>query len=75
MLLLGFAGLIDVVIIRPECNMEAQGYPRGSCATESPEGLKPACQVTLRFDGGKWYRLIEAAHLSRPEDYFSIYQS
>ena len=37
--------------------------------------MKPACQATLRFEGGKWYRLIEAAHLSRPEDYFSIYRS
>ena len=61
--------------LEPKCNMEAQGYPRGACLTETPEGLKPACQATLRFEGGKWYRLIEAAHLSRPEDYFSIYQS
>ncbi len=55
--------------------MEAQGYPRGSCATETPEGLKPACQVTLKYEGGLWFRLIEAIHLSRPEDYLSIYQS
>lgn len=58
-----------------KCNMEAQGYPRGSCATETPEGFKPACQATLRREGDTWYRLIEAIHLSRPEDYLSIYQS
>lgn len=37
--------------------------------------FKPACMSTLRRDGDVWYRLVRAAHLSRPEDYFSIYQS
>jgi pyruvate-formate lyase-activating enzyme len=55
--------------------MEEQGYKAGSCRTRIPRGSRPACEVTLRQSGGQWFRLIESAHLSRPEDYFSIYQS
>ncbi|MCS7139661.1 MAG: radical SAM protein [Candidatus Nezhaarchaeota archaeon] len=55
--------------------MEGQGYLRGSCETETPEGLRRACQVTLKREKGSWFRLIEAIQLSRPEDYLSIYQS
>ncbi len=41
-----------------------------------PDGsLQPACKATLKREGGKWLRLIKAIHLSRPEDYLSIYQS
>lgn len=29
----------------------------------------------LRYRDGKWHRLIKAMHLSRPEDYLSVYQS
>ncbi|MFW9825521.1 MAG: radical SAM protein, partial [Candidatus Thorarchaeota archaeon] len=35
----------------------------------------PACQATLKFEGGQYHRVIKSLHLSRPEDYFSIYQS
>jgi len=34
-----------------------------------------ACQVSLRWEGNVPFRLIKSAHLSRPEHYFSIYQS
>ncbi len=34
-----------------------------------------ACRVTLRWEGNVPLRLIKSAHLSRPEHYFSIYQS
>lgn len=58
------------------CAMELQGYPRGSCSTLAEDGSRhPACQVTLKREKGKWWRRIEAVHLSRPEDYLSIYQS
>ncbi len=58
------------------CAMELQGYPRGSCSTLTEDGARyPACEVTLKREGGKWWRRIEAVHLSRPEDYLSIYQS
>ena len=35
----------------------------------------PACQATLKNVNGKPYRLITSIHLSRPENYLSIYQS
>jgi len=37
--------------------------------------LSRACQVTLKWEEDVPFRLIEASHLSRPEHYFSIYQS
>jgi pyruvate formate lyase activating enzyme len=57
------------------CNLEAQNYTRGSCLTDT--GKKPvlACKSTLRKKDGTVVRLIKSAHLSRPEHYFSVYQS
>lgn len=37
--------------------------------------MLPACEATLREREGRLERLIEAVHLSRPENYLSIYQS
>ncbi len=34
-----------------------------------------ACEATLKEEGGRISRLIESIHLSRPENYLSIYQS
>ncbi len=34
-----------------------------------------ACEATLKEAGGRISRLIESVHLSRPENYLSIYQS
>ncbi|MHA1381264.1 MAG: hypothetical protein ACTSRG_23095 [Candidatus Helarchaeota archaeon] len=48
----------------------------GKCFTNLMDGsTKPACQVTLKYENNKWHRLIKSYHLSRPEDYLSIYQS
>ena len=56
--------------------MVEQGYPPGKCGVKMPDGtMKPACQATLKRRNGVWSRVITSAHLSRPEDYFSIYQS
>jgi pyruvate-formate lyase-activating enzyme len=56
--------------------MVDQGGAVGECLVEMPEGrARVACQATLREEEGKFSRLIESAHLSRPEHYFSIYQS
>jgi pyruvate-formate lyase-activating enzyme len=55
--------------------MVEQGFEPGACGIQTPSGVKPACETTLRRRGGTWFRLIASAHLSRPEDYFSIYQS
>ena len=58
------------------CNMVKQGYNKGSCEVILKDKSKlPACQATLRFEDGQYHRVIKSLHLSRPEDYFSIYQS
>ncbi|MFX0034782.1 MAG: radical SAM protein [Candidatus Hermodarchaeota archaeon] len=58
------------------CNMIKQGYQKGACETTLKDNLKkPACQATLRYIKNQYHRVISAMHLSRPEDYFSIYQS
>ncbi len=57
------------------CNLIAQGYPQGSCWVEVEGGKLLACEATIkRADNGP-LRLISAIHLSRPENYLSIYQS
>jgi pyruvate formate lyase activating enzyme len=58
------------------CAMVDQGYGVGDCLVEVPEGRRQrACLATLRRKKGTYSRLIKSAHLSRPEHYFSIYQS
>ncbi|MFX1298399.1 MAG: radical SAM protein [Promethearchaeota archaeon] len=58
------------------CKMKEQGFPMGKCLTNLLDGSKkPACEATLREKDGLFSRVITSAHLSRPEDYFSIYQS
>lgn len=57
------------------CRLKDEGLSPGSCATDTPDGPKVACEATLRWKDGKPERLIEAIHLSRPEHYLSIYQS
>lgn len=60
-----------------KCPLKEQGLDPGACLTRTVDGqLKPACQVTLRRNKeGQFDRLIKSMHLSRPEDYFSVYQS
>ncbi len=58
------------------CELLAQGYPMGACLVEGEGGSqRPACELTLREEGGELRRLIKSIHLSRPENYLSIYQS
>ncbi|MGE5310845.1 MAG: radical SAM protein [Nitrospirota bacterium] len=57
------------------CPLIRQGYKPGSCQVEMGADFLPACEATLRFEDGRWERLIASTHLSRPENYFSIYQS
>ena len=58
------------------CTMVDQGYETGDCLVEMPAGRRQrACRATLREEGGTFSRPIKSAHLSRPEHYFSIYQS
>jgi pyruvate formate lyase activating enzyme len=57
--------------------MIEQGFSRGSCNVKTKEGDElPACRSTLQYTEETGYRrVITSLHLSRPEDYFSIYQS
>ncbi len=58
------------------CNMIKLGYEMGACLTTTLENKKlPACLSTLKREEGQFFRVIKSMHLSRPEDYFSIYQS
>ena len=59
-----------------KCLLADQGVPRGDCLTITPSGEKiQACEVTLRQTNGQYERVIKSMHLSRPEDYFSVYTS
>ncbi len=57
------------------CRLKEQGLSIGSCLVEADKKHSPACQVTLKYRNHQPYRLITAIHLSRPENYLSIYQS
>ena len=58
-----------------DCELCAQGRVGGACGVEAAGRTLPACTATLRKKDGKLERLIQAVHLSRPENYLSIYQS
>jgi len=58
-----------------KCKLVEQGFKIGSCLTRGRDARGRACELTLKKIDGTWYRLIKSAHLSRPEHYFSIYQS
>lgn len=57
------------------CRLKKQGFSQGDCLIEANGKHLPACQVTLKYRNRQPYRLITAIHLSRPENYLSIYQS
>jgi len=57
------------------CNLKKQGLTPGSCRVKVSGKEKLACQATLRWVDGTPHRLITSVHLSRPENYLSIYQS
>jgi pyruvate formate lyase activating enzyme len=58
-----------------KCNLINQGYPQGSCFVQGEQGKALACEITLKQTDSGICRLISAVHLSRPENYLSIYQS
>ena len=58
-----------------KCNLIKQGYPQGSCFVDTEKGKSLACEATLKQTDDGPLRLISAVHLSRPENYLSIYQS
>ena len=58
-----------------KCRLKEQGFSVGSCAVDVNGKSPPACRATLKYENGRIYRLITSIHLSRPENYLSIYQS
>lgn len=61
--------------MREKCRLVEQGFGPGSCLTWKGGKRGLACKLTLKWERGVPYRLIKSAHLSRPEHYFSVYQS
>lgn len=57
------------------CQLKKQGYAPGSCRVAVNDRWSLACQATLKTENDSIYRLITTVHLSRPENYLSIYQS
>ncbi len=58
-----------------QCRLKDQGLKPGSCAVRVGDHRAPACRATLNEDPKGPRRLVSAVHLSRPENYLSIYQS
>ena len=62
--------------LRFSCNLVKQGLSKGVCEVNLENGSsRIACKATLKYENDQFHRVISAMHLSRPEDYFSIYQS
>jgi pyruvate-formate lyase-activating enzyme len=57
------------------CELIKQGFEKGACTTRKNGEKSVACKVGVKGEDERILRLIESAHLSRPENYFSIYQS
>jgi len=58
-----------------QCQLKSQGAAPGSCSVLVNDHHTPACLATLKTDQNGPSRLISAVHLSRPENYLSVYQS
>jgi pyruvate-formate lyase-activating enzyme len=57
------------------CHLKEEGFSIGSCAVDIDGKRAQACQATLKVEDNQTHRLITSIHLSRPENYLSIYQS
>jgi pyruvate-formate lyase-activating enzyme len=58
-----------------ECQLKKQSLLPGNCLVKVDGKRRLACQATLKFEKGDIFRLITSVHLSRPENYLSLYQS
>ena len=58
-----------------KCLMIEQGFAAGSCTVQAEGQRLLACRATLKYENNQVHRLITSIHLSRPENYLSIYQS
>jgi len=59
----------------PKCILKEQGFSAGSCAVEVDGKRQLAYRATLKYVNSDISRLITSVHLSRPENYLSVYQS
>ena len=57
------------------CQLKSQGLVPGACSVKIGDHRAPACQATLKEAQSGTQRLITSVHLSRPENYLSLYQS
>ena len=57
------------------CNLKKQGLTPGNCLVRTDGKRQLACQATLKSENGIVSHKITSIHLSRPENYLSIYQS
>lgn len=60
---------------RGQCQLKNQGLDRGSCSLRDGNQRSLACRTTLKAEEDGLYRLVNTVHLSRPENYLSVYQS
>ena len=57
------------------CRLKEQGFSAGSCMVDTGANRMLACRATLKYENSQIHRLITSIHLSRPENYLSLYQS
>jgi len=57
------------------CRLNEKGLSPGSCSVQEDGETQTACRATLKYENRQLYRLVTTIHLSRPENYLSIYQS
>ncbi|MFC1830153.1 radical SAM protein [Thermodesulfobacteriota bacterium] len=57
------------------CRLKEKGFSPGSCRVTTNGKASLACQATLKHENNEIHRRITSIHLSRPENYLSIYQS
>ncbi len=57
------------------CRLKEQGFSPGRCLVKVNGKSMLACRATLKHKENRIFRLITSIHLSRPENYLSIYQS
>lgn len=58
------------------CRLVKYGFtPCGNLVRIIDGSKKAPCEVAVKYEKNKWWRLIYDYMLSRPEDYLSIYQS
>ncbi|MCP4023015.1 MAG: radical SAM protein [Desulfobacteraceae bacterium] len=62
-------------MVKAVCKLLEQGFSPGRCIIRDDGRSVPACKAALKNDHSGLKRRITSIHLSRPENYLSIYQS